>query len=147
LNKKGHPIRCWEKLQKTNKEFFCNLKIIKWWHWTHPNPTQKTCPCRALGSLWPSPSILLHSNYFKAPCHFIWHFKWNCRNPNLGLKPKARACKSAGQEEARESHFSLLGVQKSVREWTLTLPRELPLWELESQWTSEFLESNCRGQN
>jgi hypothetical protein len=29
LNKKGHPIRCWEKLQKTNKEFFCNLKIIK----------------------------------------------------------------------------------------------------------------------
>ncbi len=34
-----------------------------------------------------------------------------------------------------------------MREWTLTLPSELPLWELESQWTSEFLESNHRGQN
>jgi hypothetical protein len=34
-----------------------------------------------------------------------------------------------------------------VREWTLTLLRELQLWELESQWTLEFLESNCRGQN
>jgi len=29
LKKKGHPIRCWERLQKTNKEFFCNLNIIK----------------------------------------------------------------------------------------------------------------------
>jgi hypothetical protein len=38
-------------------------------------------------------------------------------------------------------------VQESVREWTLTLPRELPLWELESQWTFECLESDCRGQN
>jgi hypothetical protein len=38
-------------------------------------------------------------------------------------------------------------VQESVREWTLTLPKELPLWELESQWTLKFSESNCRGQN
>jgi len=29
LKKKSHPIRCWERLQKTNKEFFCNLNIIK----------------------------------------------------------------------------------------------------------------------
>jgi len=29
LRKKGHPIRCWERLQKTNKEIFCNLNIIK----------------------------------------------------------------------------------------------------------------------
>jgi hypothetical protein len=41
----------------------------------------------------------------------------------------------------------LLGVQKSVREWTLTLPRELPLWELESRWTPESSESNYKGQN
>jgi hypothetical protein len=41
----------------------------------------------------------------------------------------------------------LLGVQESVREWTLTLPSELPLWELESQWTPKFSESDCRGQN
>jgi hypothetical protein len=40
----------------------------------------------------------------------------------------------------------LSGVQKSVREWTLTLLRELPLWELEFRWTPEFLESDCKGQ-
>jgi hypothetical protein len=26
-------------------------------------------------------------------------------------------------------------------------PKELPLWELESRWTPESLEGNCRGQN
>jgi len=38
-------------------------------------------------------------------------------------------------------------VQKSVRGWTLTLPKQLPLWEMESRWTPEFLEGDCRGQN
>jgi hypothetical protein len=33
-----------------------------------------------------------------------------------------------------------------VREWTLTLPRQLPLWEVESRWTPETSESDCRGQ-
>jgi hypothetical protein len=70
-----------------------------------------------------------------------------CCNPSLGLTTKAKACKGAGQEWARESHFMFLGVQESVREWTSTLPNELPLWELESQWTFESLEGNCRGQN
>jgi hypothetical protein len=51
------------------------------------------------------------------------------------------------EREARESHFMLPRVQKSVREWTLTLPRELPLWELESRWIPEFLESDCKGQS
>jgi hypothetical protein len=37
-------------------------------------------------------------------------------------------------------------VLESVREWTLTLPRQLPLWEMESQWTPKTLESDCRGQ-
>jgi len=35
----------------------------------------------------------------------------------------------------------------SMREWTLTLPRQLPLWEMESQWTPETSESDFRGQN
>jgi len=35
----------------------------------------------------------------------------------------------------------------SMREWTLTLPRQLPLWEMESRWTSETSKSDCRGQN
>jgi hypothetical protein len=39
------------------------------------------------------------------------------------------------------------GVKESVREWTLTLPRELPPWELESQWTLECSGSDFRGQN
>jgi len=37
-------------------------------------------------------------------------------------------------------------VLESVREWTLTLPRQLPLWEMESRWTLETLESDFRGQ-
>jgi len=41
----------------------------------------------------------------------------------------------------------LPGVQENVKEWTLTLPREFPFWELESGWTPECLESDCRGQN
>jgi hypothetical protein len=28
-------------------------------------------------------------------------------------------------------------MEESVREWTLTLPRQLPLWEMESWWTPE----------
>jgi hypothetical protein len=41
----------------------------------------------------------------------------------------------------------LLGVQKSVRGKTLTLPSELPFWELESQWTPKSSEGDFRGQN
>ncbi len=38
-------------------------------------------------------------------------------------------------------------MQESVRECTLTLPRQLPLGELESQWTPEISKSDCKGQN
>ncbi len=34
-----------------------------------------------------------------------------------------------------------------MREWTLTLPRQLPLWEMESLWTSKISKSDFRGQN
>jgi hypothetical protein len=61
-------------------------------------------------------------------------------NPNLGLATKARACKVLGQEGSP-------GMKESVREWTLTLPKDLPLWELESRWTPECSESDCKGQN
>jgi len=63
-----------------------------------------------------------------------------CRNLNLGLVTKARACEVVGQERS-------LGMKESVKEWTLTPPRELPPWELESRWTLEFLKSNYKGQN
>jgi len=59
-----------------------------------------------------------------------------CCNPSLGLVTKARACKVVGQER-----------KESVREWTLTVPRDLPPWELESWWTPRCSESDCKGQN
>jgi hypothetical protein len=40
-----------------------------------------------------------------------------------------------------------MGVQKSVRQWTLTLPSDFSSWELKSKWTPKFLENNFRGQN
>jgi hypothetical protein len=75
------------------------------------------------------------------------HLTLTYHNPSLGLATKARVCKSASQNWARESHFILSGVQKSVREWTFTLPSELPFWELESQWTPESSKGDCKGQN
>jgi hypothetical protein len=38
-------------------------------------------------------------------------------------------------------------MKENVSEWTFTLPKELPPWELESRWTSECLKNNFRGQN
>jgi hypothetical protein len=38
-------------------------------------------------------------------------------------------------------------VWESVREWTLTLPRQLPLWEMKSRWTLETSETDFKGQN
>jgi len=65
----------------------------------------------------------------------------------LGLRPKQGFGKVWAKREAWESHLMLLGVWENVRERTFTLPREFPFWELESRWTSKFLESNYRGQN
>jgi len=58
----------------------------------------------------------------------------------LGSRPIQRACKVASQKRK-------FGVKESVREWTLTFPREFPPYELESRWTLECLKSDCRGQN
>jgi hypothetical protein len=70
-----------------------------------------------------------------------------CCNPNLGLTTKAKGYKVAGKKGNRESCHMFIGVEKSLKDQTLTLPRELTLWELESHWTFEFSESDCRGQN
>jgi len=68
-----------------------------------------------------------------------------CRNPNLGLATKA--CKRARQEGNPGDTPYILEVQENVRVWTLTLPRQLPLGELESRRILEFSLSNRRGQN
>jgi hypothetical protein len=33
-----------------------------------------------------------------------------------------------------------------MREWTLTLPKQLPLWEMESRWSPKTSEIDLRGQ-
>jgi hypothetical protein len=61
-------------------------------------------------------------------CHHIL-----CHNLSLGL------VRVHAKREARECG--------RVWEWTFALPSELPFWELESQWTFESLENDCKGQN
>jgi len=91
-----------------------------------------------------------------------------CRNLSFGLAtkakglqgcgPRGRKPRSQGKGIARlrakrkpRSHITYSWECKkvwgSVREWTLTLPRQLPLWEMESRWTSETSESDLKGQN
>jgi hypothetical protein len=65
----------------------------------------------------------------------------------LGLRPRQRGCKGAGQEKAQESHHILPRMEESVREWTLTLSMQLPLWEIESRWTLEISKNAFKGQN
>ncbi len=72
---------------------------------------------------------------------------FNCCNPILGFATKAMGCKVAGQEKDLGVTSHVSESAKSVREWTLTLPNELPCWESESQWTPESSKRNFRGQN
>jgi hypothetical protein len=52
----------------------------------------------------------------------------------LGLRRRQGFAKVRTNSEAWKSHFIFRGVWESVREWTSTLPSELPLWELEFRW-------------
>jgi hypothetical protein len=94
----------------------------------------------------------------------------DCCNPNFGLTNKVKGLqgcgprgsskvkvkRSQGCEPKRSpgitSHTpgsvrKCEGIWGSMSEWTLTLPRQLPLWEMESQWTPKISKSNFRGQN
>jgi hypothetical protein len=64
----------------------------------------------------------------------------------LGSWPKQVLVRVRDKSVARKTHLIFLRMQKCVTEWTLTLPQQLPLRELESQWTLESLGSDCRGQ-
>jgi hypothetical protein len=85
-------------------------------------------------------------------CHFnqwIWSF-WKSNNMiittlALGSWPKQRVARLQAKRKTWESHHMLLGVPKSVREWTLTLPSELPCWELESQMDSRIFKTRLQG--
>jgi hypothetical protein len=65
----------------------------------------------------------------------------------LGSRPRQGLAKVQAKWEVQESHFILLGVWESLREWTPTLPSELPLWELEFPWTFESSKNDCKDQN
>jgi hypothetical protein len=70
-----------------------------------------------------------------------------CHNPSLELMTKARAYKGVGQKWSLGVTFRAPRSVGSVREWTPTLPSEFQLWKLESQWTLESLENDCKRQN
>jgi hypothetical protein len=63
----------------------------------------------------------------------------------LGSRPKQGLARLWAKREAQESHLMFPGVQKNVREWTLTLPSEFPFWELEPPWIPKSSEGDCRG--
>jgi hypothetical protein len=65
----------------------------------------------------------------------------------LGSRPRQGFVRGRDKRETQEAHLILLGVQESVREWTFTLPRQLPLGELESWRTPESSGSDYKGQN
>jgi len=48
----------------------------------------------------------------------------------LSSRPRQRACKGVAKTKPRSRIFMPPRMQKSVRERTLTLPSELPCWEL-----------------
>jgi hypothetical protein len=63
-----------------------------------------------------------------------------CYNLSLGLTTKARACKVAGQEEAREWR-KVWGNEPSHSQGSFHFGSS------ESQWTPKSLDGDCKGQN
>ncbi len=88
-------------------------------------------------------------NVSSSICHFSSITLWTCSVTTLalGLRPRQGLANVWAKSEAQEFHFMFPRVWESVREWTSTFPNEFPFWELESQWTSKFSKSDCRGQN
>ncbi len=98
----------------------------------------------------------LNSNYpMLLDCPWLWDVKvmHNWRNTFINIEgndivhiiatlalvsqPKRGLAKVQAKSETQESHFMMSRVWENVKEWTPTLPSELPLWELESKWTSK----------
>ncbi len=64
----------------------------------------------------------------------------------LGSRPRQRFARLRAKKEAR-SHTTYSQECEKVWGNELSHPKGVPLWELESRWTSEFSEGICRGQN
>jgi hypothetical protein len=63
----------------------------------------------------------------------------------LGLRPRQGFARVWAKGKARESHFMLLGVQKSVREWTFPLPSELPFLGIKVPMDSRIFIKRLQG--
>ncbi len=68
-----------------------------------------------------------------------------CHNPSLGLVTKARGYKVEGKEGDSGIKSHVPGSEKNVKEWILTLPSELPCWELKSQMDSQIFRVQFQG--
>ncbi len=73
-----------------------------------------------------------------------WPFYVTTLALGSGLKQGLQECRTRRRPRR---HILLPRMQKSGRKWTLTLPRQLSLGELESIRTPKSLRSNCKGQN
>jgi hypothetical protein len=67
-----------------------------------------------------------------------------CRNLSFGLATKAKGLQGCGPRESPGVTSHTLG---SVGKCEGSLPRQLPLWEMESRWTPETSESDFKGPN
>ncbi len=66
-----------------------------------------------------------------------------CRNPNLGLVTKARACKIVGQEGSLGVMPHALGSVGKCEGMNPHTSKGASTWELKSQWIPKSLESDC----
>jgi len=109
---------------------------IRWIQTYNEKGTSSSFACNVPLQIWSSCDVPnLNTNY-------LWH-KWTyivkIKNTHYVT---TLALSSQLKQKGSQGHMP-----KRVWEWRLTLPNELSFWELESQWTPEFLESDCRGQN
>jgi hypothetical protein len=68
-----------------------------------------------------------------------------CRNPSLGLATKTRVARLRAKWEDPGFTSHALRSAKSVKESTLTLPNELPWWELKFQMDSRNFRERFQG--
>jgi hypothetical protein len=72
----------------------------------------------------------------------LWKCVSHLNTPSsLGLTTKAKGLQGCGPRGKPRVTSHAPGSAKSVREWTLTLPSELPLWELEFQIDSQIFRA------
>jgi hypothetical protein len=85
---------------------------------------------------WEEDGFLVHSQNGLNDLILDWCI---CRNLNLGLATKTKACKGVGQEGSS-------GVWESVRT-NIHTPKWTPILRVGVPWTSESLKNDFKGQN